>query len=108
MIELPPDRATSARHATHHHLTPSRGVGVFRERNRMHRKLWIQLVAVAALVVAVVALASTPSNAGTKPPSVRLLSVVQHVDVQRYQGQPDIYVDGINVASADGAFEVDA
>lgn len=67
-----------------------------------------RLIAIAAIVTAICAMAAATSSAGTRPPSVRLLSVVKHVDVQRSDGQPDLYIDGINVASVDGAFEVDA
>lgn len=74
----------------------------------MLRTLSVRLVAIAALATAIGAMTAATSGAGTRPPSVRLLSVVKHVDVQRYGDQPDLYIQGINVASVDGAFEVDA
>src|SRR5882757_3011446 len=74
----------------------------------MLRTLWVRLAAIAALAAAICVVPAATSSAGTKPPSVGLLSVIKHADVQRYEGSPDIYVEGVNVAAVHGAFEVAA
>jgi hypothetical protein len=75
----------------------------------MLRSKWVRALALLSAVGVALSLPVTSTAARPSPPSLKLLSVLQHTKVVRYNTDSRVYISpGVYVASTDGTFEIDA
>jgi hypothetical protein len=75
----------------------------------MLRSTWVRVLAIAGLVGLGLSMSASSTAAKPGPATLRLLSVLDQVTAERFQGSGQLYLTpGVYVAAVNGGFEIDA